>query len=151
MEYRQGQVTLSRYSTLLKRRRWLVDITHTIPQVSASCVTMAPGAILLPSSLASEGQELVRNFIDTVLIDLLDQLSLPPSDARPSITLRSRPRQAKCVINPRNGALEAGHWNEGSYRSYSWPGNTAYDSWKFSMGTFSRYIASLLRFSFDRS
>lgn len=95
---------------------------------------MALSAISLASALASEGQELVRHFIDTVLVDLLDQLSLPPSDAQPSITLRSRPRQTKCVINPRNGALEAGHCNESSYRSYSWPGNTAYESWKFSMG-----------------
>lgn len=112
---------------------------------------MALGTIPLPSALASEGQELVRNFIDSVLVELLDQLSLPPSDAQPSITLRSRPRQAKCVINPRNGALEAGHWNEGAYRSYSWPGSTAYESWKFSMRTFSHYIPSFLRLPFDSS
>ncbi|KAJ5906763.1 uncharacterized protein N7473_003679 [Penicillium subrubescens] len=94
---------------------------------------MAPEAISLPLSPASsDDQELVRNYIDNVLVDILHQLTLSPSEGHPSITLRRRPRQATCMINPNNGALEAGRDN-GAYRSYSWPGSTAKESWKFTV------------------
>lgn len=96
---------------------------------------MAVNAMSLATAFVSnEEQELVRNYIDSVLIDLLNQLSLFPSEGQPSITLRCKPRAATCMINSRNGALEAGR-NEDAYRSYSWPGRTAYESWKFSMWT----------------
>ncbi|CEJ60321.1 hypothetical protein PMG11_08898 [Penicillium brasilianum] len=87
---------------------------------------------LATAFVSNEEQELVRNYIDSVLIDLLNQLSLFPSEGQPSITLRCKPRAATCMINSRNGALEAGR-NDNAYRSYSWPGRTAYESWKFTM------------------
>lgn len=89
-------------------------------------------------------KELVRNYIENVLIGLLNQLSLSPSEGQPSITLRCKPRAATCMINSHNGALEAGR-NEDAYRSYSWPGRTAYESWKFSMSTvFALYLTEVL-------
>lgn len=101
---------------------------------------MAPEAISMPLTPASsEDQELVRNYIDGVLVDILHQLTLSPSDGQPSITLRRRPRQATCKINLHNGALEAGCDN-GTYRSYSWPGSTAKESWKFGKETYFRDI-----------
>ena len=87
---------------------------------------------LATALVPNEEQELVRKYIDNVLIHLLNQLSLSPLEAQPLITLRCKPRAATCMINSRNGALEAGH-NEDAFRSYSWPGRTAYESWKFSM------------------
>lgn len=101
---------------------------------------MAPEAISLPLTPdSSEDHEFVRNYIDNVLVDILHQLALSPSEGQPSITLRRRPRQATCMINPNNGALEAGH-TKGAYRSYSWPGSTAKESWKFSKETSFRDI-----------
>jgi meiotic recombination protein SPO11 len=86
---------------------------------------------LATALVLNEEQALVRSYIDSVLIDLLNQLSLFPSEGQPSITLRCQPRAETCVVNPRNGALEAGR-NDDAYRSYSWPGRTAHESWKFS-------------------
>lgn len=102
---------------------------------------MAHEAMSLPLTLRlDEDQEWVRNYIDSVLVDILHQLSVSPSEGQPSISLRRKPRQATCVINSRNGALEAGR-NNGAYHSYSWPGGTAHESWKFSTGNFFRDIA----------
>lgn len=90
-------------------------------------------SVSIPSDLnLDESQGLVRSYIDGVLVDLLHQLTQSPSEGQPSITLRCRPRAATCAINPRNGALETGR-NDLAYRSFSWPGRTAYESWKFSM------------------
>jgi hypothetical protein len=115
-----------------------LETLHHTHQVSSSAVKMAPGAISLPLTLpSSDDQELVRNYIDNVLVDILDQLTLSPSEGQPSIILRRRPRQATCMINPDNGALEAG--SDNAYRSYSWPGSTAQESWKFSKETYFRY------------
>ncbi|KAJ5381543.1 uncharacterized protein N7496_003971, partial [Penicillium cataractarum] len=85
---------------------------------------------LATAFVSSEEQQLVRNYIDNVLIDLLNQLTLSPSEGQPSITLRCKSRSATCMINSHNGALEAGR-NEDAFRSYSWPGRTAHESWKF--------------------
>lgn len=73
----------------------------------------------------------VRAYIDDTLTGLLRELTLPPSEGQPSITLRSRPDASSCIVNPVNGALETVH-SSTSYRTYTWPGNTAYESWKFS-------------------
>jgi hypothetical protein len=139
IEHRLKRVTLSRYPNSTPTTSGWKNTLHHIHQVSAYAMTMAPDAIPLPLTPASsEDQELVRNYIDSVLVEIVHQLSLSPSEAQPSITLRRRPRQATCMINPRNGALEAGP-SKGAYSSYSWPGSTAHESWKFSKETFFRY------------
>ncbi|OQE19574.1 hypothetical protein PENSTE_c015G00811 [Penicillium steckii] len=74
----------------------------------------------------------VRAYIDDTLTGLLRELTLPPSEGQPSITLRSRPDASSCIVNPVNGALETVH-SSTSYRTYTWPGNTAYESWKFTV------------------
>ncbi|KAJ5176770.1 uncharacterized protein N7482_002647 [Penicillium canariense] len=94
---------------------------------------MALNTAALPPTVAEgENQALVRGYIDRLLMSLLDQISLSSSEGRPSITLRCRPNSATCVINTTNRALE-GCRNEETYRSYSWPGSTAYESWKFTV------------------
>ncbi|KAJ5709013.1 Winged helix-turn-helix transcription repressor DNA-binding [Penicillium malachiteum] len=73
----------------------------------------------------------VRAYIDNTLTGLLHELSLPPSEGHPSITLRRRSNTATYAINHRNGALEALH-SEILDRTYSWPGKSAYEAWRFS-------------------
>ncbi|CAI7669448.1 unnamed protein product [Penicillium pancosmium] len=75
----------------------------------------------------------VRAYIDNALTTLIRELTSSPAESQPAITLRCRIVSANCIVNPINGALEAVQRNE-SYRTYSWPGNTAYESWKFSSG-----------------
>ncbi|KAJ5134412.1 hypothetical protein N7526_005777 [Penicillium atrosanguineum] len=77
-------------------------------------------------------QACVRAYIDNTLTDLVDQLSLPPTEAQPSIRIRRRATPANCTINRGSGALEAVP-NLEVYRTYSWPGATAYESWKFTV------------------
>ncbi|KAJ5317723.1 hypothetical protein N7508_002231 [Penicillium antarcticum] len=74
----------------------------------------------------------VRAFIDNTLTDLVHELSLSPTEAHPSITLKRRANPAACVINPINGALEANLRAE-TYKTYSWPGTTAFEAWKFTV------------------
>ncbi|KAK5789493.1 hypothetical protein VI817_008616 [Penicillium citrinum] len=74
----------------------------------------------------------VRTYIDDTLTALLRELTLAPSEGQPSITLRSRPDRSNCAVNPVNGALEA-VCGSTSYRTYTWPGNTAHESWKFTI------------------
>ncbi|OQD72816.1 hypothetical protein PENDEC_c019G03401 [Penicillium decumbens] len=77
-------------------------------------------------------QASVRAYIDTTLTALVDQLSLHPTEAQPSIAIRCRPTPANCTVNRGSGALEAAQ-NVEMYRTYSWPGATAYESWKFTV------------------
>lgn len=77
-------------------------------------------------------QASVRAYIDSTLTDLINQLSLPSGQAQPSITLRCRANPTSCVVNRASGALEARR-DVNTSRTYSWPGDTAYESWKFSM------------------
>ncbi|KAJ5723714.1 hypothetical protein N7488_001749 [Penicillium malachiteum] len=74
----------------------------------------------------------VRAYIDNTLTELVHELSLPSSEGRPSITLRRRYSTATYAINHQNGALEALH-SEILDRTYSWPGNSAYEAWRFCM------------------
>lgn len=86
-----------------------------------------------PQATALDGtpDSSVRAYIDNVLTALIRELSLPPFESRPSVTLQCRADPANCIINPVSGALEATPRNA-SFRTYSWPGTTAYGSWKFS-------------------
>ncbi|KAJ5495207.1 hypothetical protein N7539_000323 [Penicillium diatomitis] len=95
---------------------------------------MSQGSSSVPpaSPTVEESQRLVREFIDDILINILDQVSLSPSESRPSITLRRRSNQTQCTINSQTRALEA-RLNDVTYHSYSWPGRTPFESWKFTV------------------
>jgi meiotic recombination protein SPO11 len=81
----------------------------------------------------------VQEYIDTTLMALVHELTLPPSEARLSVVLKRRANPTSCIINPLTGALEASPRFDAS-RTYSWPGKTAYEAWKFSM-IFWRWVA----------
>lgn len=74
----------------------------------------------------------VQEYIDTTLAALIHGLTLPPSEARLSVVLKRRANPTACTINPITGALEASP-RVNTNRTYSWPGKTAYEAWKFSM------------------
>ncbi|KAJ6097571.1 hypothetical protein N7499_001945 [Penicillium canescens] len=74
----------------------------------------------------------VRAYIDNTLTALVHELSLSSAEARPSITLKRRANPTACIINPNNGALEASPRVE-TYKTYSWPGKTAFEAWKFTV------------------
>ncbi|CAG7978451.1 unnamed protein product [Penicillium olsonii] len=78
----------------------------------------------------------VRAYIENTLATLVHGLTLPPSEAHLSLILKRRANSASCMINPVTGALEACPRVE-STRTYSWPGKTVYEEWKFSMTCFS--------------
>jgi hypothetical protein len=93
---------------------------------------MAPNAIAPRTAIPQQDRQAsVRAYIDSTLTALVDQLSLVPTEAQPSIGIRCRATPANCTVNQNNGALEAVQTVE-MHRTYSWPGVTAYESWKFS-------------------
>lgn len=92
---------------------------------------MELNAIVSESFTSEDQQALVRMYINNTLSDLIDQLSLPSDQAQPSITLRCRANPTSCVFNQATGALET-RPDVNISRTYSWPGSTAYESWKFS-------------------
>ena len=95
-----------------------------------------PSIITHPSMTGDAGESSVRTYIDNTLTTLLHELSLPPSEGQPSVTLRRRKNPAGYKVNPQNGALEAIE-PVVSYRTYSWPGNSAFEAWRFSMSFYS--------------
>lgn len=109
--------------------------TTSSPSIlSTVCDDATMALSTIPQSFASEGdgQASVRTFIESTLTDLVHQLSLPPDQAQPSITLRCRATPTSCFVNRVSGALEARRDADTS-RTYTWPGDSAYESWKFSM------------------
>ncbi|KAJ5785973.1 Winged helix-turn-helix transcription repressor DNA-binding [Penicillium pulvis] len=94
---------------------------------------MAQPSIITHSSMTGDaGETSVRTYIDNTLTTLLHELSLPPSEGQPSVTLRRRTNPAGYNINPQNGALEAIQ-PVVSYRTYTWPGNSAFEAWRFTI------------------
>lgn len=81
---------------------------------------------------AGSAQRLVETYIWDTFAVLNHQFTLPSSQAQPSVTLRSRVSSGTYIFNPYNGSLEAGRATE-SCRTYSWPGKTANEAWRFSM------------------
>lgn len=79
-----------------------------------------------------EPKTLVQEYINSTLAGLVHELTLPPSEARLSVFLKRRANPARCIINSTTGALEAAPRVD-AIRTYSWPGKTAYEAWKFSM------------------
>lgn len=76
--------------------------------------------------------DLVQQYINSTLATLVHELTLPPSEAHLSVFLKRRANPAKCIINSTTGALEAASRVD-AIKTYSWPGKTAYEAWKFSM------------------
>ncbi|KAJ5342955.1 hypothetical protein MYU51_016043 [Penicillium brevicompactum] len=74
----------------------------------------------------------VQEYIENALMALVHELSLPASEAHLSISLKRRANPACCFINPITGALDGGSRVE-SMRTYSWPGKTLYEEWKFAV------------------
>ncbi|KAK2748971.1 hypothetical protein FQN57_007254 [Myotisia sp. PD_48] len=66
-------------------------------------------------------------FIDSLLISILDEMSRP--DGNPSISLKRRSTQATYYLNQETCALQS----ESEIRTctYSWPGTTAQEAWRF--------------------
>ena len=54
----------------------------------------------------------------------------------PTITLKQRPKGTKFTVNSTSGALEANESATDSFRTYSFPGNTAHEAWRFSTKAF---------------
>lgn len=75
---------------------------------------------------------LVRDYIDNTLAELLQALALPPEEGKPSVTLQLRSKETRYTINPQSGALEALQ-PVVSTRTYSWPGNSYFEAWRFCM------------------
>ncbi|KAJ5191493.1 uncharacterized protein N7498_010478 [Penicillium cinerascens] len=94
---------------------------------------MAPSASSPRTAIPKQDRQAsVRAYIDSTLTALVDQLSLSPAEAKPCIAIRCRATPANCTINRGSGALEAVQ-NVEMHRTYSWPGATAYESWKFTV------------------
>ncbi|CAG8131353.1 unnamed protein product [Penicillium olsonii] len=74
----------------------------------------------------------VRAYIENTLATLVHGLTLPPAEAHLSLILKRRANSASCMINAVTGALEACPRVE-STRTYSWPGKTVYEEWKFTV------------------
>jgi meiotic recombination protein SPO11 len=72
----------------------------------------------------------VRHFIQTVLVSILDELS--KTDGRPTVTIARRSTGAMHFLNQETGALESRR-REPVLCSYSWPGSTVQEAWRFGM------------------
>lgn len=72
----------------------------------------------------------VQEYIENQLVAFIHELSLPAAEARLSISLKRRANPTSCIINPITGALDASSRVE-SMKTYSWPGKTVYEEWKF--------------------
>lgn len=81
----------------------------------------------------------VHRFIGNLIASVLHDLMEP--DARPSITIKRRFQRGRAFrIVPHDGeertgggVLEVDTTEPDIYTTYSWPGKTAYEAWKFSM------------------
>ncbi|WEW56038.1 endodeoxyribonuclease [Emydomyces testavorans] len=74
-------------------------------------------------------EEKVKQFIDATLGSIIDELSKP--NGRPSVTLKRRPARVNCFLNEETRALQANENVEDCEVTYSWPGKTAREAWRF--------------------
>ncbi|OJJ48456.1 hypothetical protein ASPZODRAFT_130484 [Penicilliopsis zonata CBS 506.65] len=83
-----------------------------------------------PGSLEQTPKERVLEYIETVFSNITEEIVLP--DGKPTITLKRRAKKpAHLFIDPVNGALES---NEAvTYMTYSWPGKSVHEAWKFTV------------------
>lgn len=90
-----------------------------------------PCADLKPASNAAPSPEdKVVSYIESQLSSILCQLC--SQDGTPSITINRRSaRQSGCVLNQDTGALEGTSTVRVVPHTYSWPGKTAQETWRF--------------------
>lgn len=90
-----------------------------------------PCADLKPASNAAPSPEdKVVSYIESQLSSILCQLC--SQDGTPSITINRRSsRQSGCVLNQDTGALESTSTVRVVPHTYSWPGKTAQETWRF--------------------
>ncbi|KAI1964030.1 endodeoxyribonuclease [Ophidiomyces ophidiicola] len=74
-------------------------------------------------------EETVKFFVNSMLDNIINALSSP--DGLPSVTLKRRPTYSHCVLDPGTRALQADEHIQDAIVTYSWPGKTARDAWRF--------------------
>lgn len=74
-------------------------------------------------------EEKVKEFMDSTLLSIVDDLS--KSDGRPSVTLKRRSRRTLYSLNAETGALEMDGRGAETIVTYSWPGKTPIEAWRF--------------------
>lgn len=72
-------------------------------------------------------EDKVRNFVSQLLDSLIDELM--GVDGCPSITLKRRSNHSHFSLNPETGALQRDTTEPSC--TYSWPGKTAQEAWRF--------------------
>jgi meiotic recombination protein SPO11 len=75
----------------------------------------------------------VRQFFDRLQLSFLDEFD--KDDAHPAITLKKRPSHFQIASHdddPEERMLSTETEGSGRLISYSWPGNSPYEAWKFS-------------------
>src|SRR3982074_2170903 len=90
-----------------------------------------------PSPTTDQIQESpVLGFVEGLVGSILDELM--EDNARPSITFKKRPSRARSFQISSNGngreggALQVATGSAEKLITYSWPGKTPYETWKFS-------------------
>lgn len=79
-------------------------------------------------------KEKVTEYMTSTLLSIVDDLSRP--DGRPSVSLRRRSRRAFYSLNAETGALESDENGAKNIITYSWPGNTPSEAWRFGIRPF---------------
>jgi meiotic recombination protein SPO11 len=89
-----------------------------------------------PPTIDQVQESTVVRFIEDLLASILDELM--EDNASPSITFKKRPSRATSTqISPNGsgrdgGVLEVANESAEKFITYSWPGKTPYEAWKFS-------------------
>lgn len=77
----------------------------------------------------STDQDRVVEYINQLLVSIVEELSKP--DGTPSISMKRRSNHSGYNLNIKTGALESS--DEVRTYTYSWPGKTAQEGWRFGM------------------
>lgn len=80
-------------------------------------------------------QDRVVEYINRLLLSIVEELSKP--DGTLSISMKRRSNHAGYNLNLRTGALESS--DEVRTYTYSWPGKTAQEGWRFGMKYYAAY------------
>lgn len=77
----------------------------------------------------SPDQDRVVEYINRLLLSIIEELSKP--HGTPSISMKRRSNHSGYNLNLRTGALESS--DEVRTYTYSWPGKSAQEGWRFGM------------------
>ena len=95
------------------------------------------------AKVEATAEDYVRTFINDLLTSVMDDLMTP--NGQPSISLKKRLNyRGQYCINPENGALES--VGRELLMTYSWPGKTVYEAWRFGTYITYQYIALNVNF-----